>query len=111
MRALTSATTRCIALAAVICATASDRARAQASVSGQVALIERQGAERSDLRDAVVYLEPLDHPVHAAREAELRQASIAMTGREFVPHVRVVLAGGSVSFPNQDPFSHNVFSN
>ena len=80
-------------------------------MSGQVALIERQGAERSDLRDAVVYLEPLDHLVHAAREAELRQASIAMTGREFVPHIRVVLAGGSVSFPNQDPFSHNVFSN
>ena len=40
-----------------------------------------------------------------------RDAVIAMTGREFVPHVRVILAGGSVAFPNQDPFSHNVFSN
>jgi hypothetical protein len=34
-----------------------------------------------------------------------------MTGREFVPHVRLILAGGTVAFPNQDPFSHNVFSN
>jgi hypothetical protein len=34
-----------------------------------------------------------------------------MADREFIPHVRVVLAGGSVTFPNQDPFSHNVFSN
>jgi hypothetical protein len=34
-----------------------------------------------------------------------------MTNREFVPHVRVILAGGTVAFPNQDPFSHNVFSN
>jgi hypothetical protein len=34
-----------------------------------------------------------------------------MRGREFVPHVRAVLAGSSVAFPNEDPFSHNVFSN
>jgi hypothetical protein len=34
-----------------------------------------------------------------------------MRGREFIPHVRVVRTGGSVAFPNQDPFSHNVFSN
>jgi hypothetical protein len=34
-----------------------------------------------------------------------------MTGREFVPHVRTILVGGSVAFPNKDPFSHNVFSN
>jgi hypothetical protein len=36
---------------------------------------------------------------------------IAMRGREFLPHVSIVQAGGSVAFPNQDPFSHNVFSN
>jgi hypothetical protein len=34
-----------------------------------------------------------------------------MRAREFLPHVRVVRAGGSVAFPNDDPFSHNVFSN
>ena len=34
-----------------------------------------------------------------------------MRGREFLPRVRIVLAGGSVAFPNEDPFSHNVFSN
>ena len=34
-----------------------------------------------------------------------------MRGREFIPHVRAILAGGSVVFPNQDPFTHNVFSN
>ncbi|HEX7942775.1 MAG TPA: hypothetical protein VF488_13270, partial [Gemmatimonadaceae bacterium] len=47
----------------------------------------------------------------AAARPVLRQTTIAMTGREFVPHVRTILAGGSVAFPNQDPFSHNVFSN
>ncbi|MDB4884031.1 MAG: hypothetical protein JWL95_2797 [Gemmatimonadetes bacterium] len=97
--------------AVAMCAGARE-ASAQTTVSGQLVLIERQGAERSDLRSAVVYLESpgkLFHP--AAAKPELRDVAIAMTGREFVPHVRVVLAGGSVKFPNQDPFSHNVFSN
>jgi len=81
-------------------------------VSGQLSLIERQGADRSDPGSAVVYLETRGRvePQGAPRPA-LRQTTIAMTGREFVPHVRTILAGGSVAFPNQDPFSHNVFSN
>ena len=87
-------------------------AHAQGSVSGQLSLIEREGADRSDPASAVVYLEArgrVDQPV-ATRPA-LRQTTIAMTGREFVPHVRTILVGGSVAFPNLDPFSHNVFSN
>lgn len=87
-------------------------ARAQATVSGQIVLVERQGAEGSDLQSAVVYLEPKGRVVRTASASPaLRETSIAMTQREFVPHVRVVQSGGSVSFPNQDPFSHNVFSN
>lgn len=85
---------------------------AQAVVSGQIAVIERQGADRTDLRSAVVYLEPRDRSLAITGGRPVpRDASIAMTGREFVPHVRVILAGGSVAFPNKDPFSHNVFSN
>ncbi len=44
------------------------------------------------------------------RSAESR-GEIAMRQKTFTPHVRVVAAGGSVAWPNQDPFSHNVFSN
>ena len=97
-------------VATLLCAAVS--ARAQGSVSGQLALIEREGADRSDPASAVVYLEVRGGIVQqAATRAALRQTTIAMTGREFVPHVRVILAGGHVAFPNQDPFSHNVFSN
>ena len=84
---------------------------AQAVVGGQLLVVERQGADRTDLRTAVVYLEPRGHVVAGAGRPVPREASIAMTGREFVPHVRVILAGGAVAFPNKDPFSHNVFSN
>jgi hypothetical protein len=34
-----------------------------------------------------------------------------MRQKTFLPHVRVVPAGGTVAWPNRDPFSHNVFSN
>ena len=89
-------------------------ARAQGSVSGVVTLQERAGAGRGDMRQAVIYLVPRAGagltalPISAT---SLRRGSIAMRGREFLPHVRIVLAGGTVGFPNEDPFSHNVFSN
>jgi plastocyanin len=37
-------------------------------------------------------------------------AAIDMRQKTFIPHVRVVEAGGMVEYPNKDPFSHNVFS-
>ncbi|MFL5618038.1 MAG: hypothetical protein ACJ79A_06555 [Gemmatimonadaceae bacterium] len=102
----------CAALAfAALALLTPPRLSAQAIVSGQIAVVERQGADRTDLRTAVVYLEPRGSEVMAGGRPIPRDATIAMTGREFVPHVRVVLAGGTVTFPNQDPFSHNVFSN
>ena len=88
-----------------------------ASVRGQVSLVERPGAGQCDVSSAVVYLEAVGQGVArvASRDSVpgsgLLGTTIAMRGREFIPHVRTVLAGGTVSFPNQDPFSHNVFSN
>ena len=86
-------------------------AGAQAAVSGTLALAERSGAPHGDMRTAVIYLEPRNAVMSAGDAAALRRGTIAMRGREFLPHVRIVLAGGSVGFPNEDPFSHNVFSN
>ena len=103
---------RSMRLAAALLLAAPMPAAAQATVSGQIAVVERQGADRTDLRSAVVYLEPRGRAVPTTGGRPIpRDATIAMTGREFVPHVRVILAGGTVAFPNQDPFSHNVFSN
>jgi plastocyanin len=42
---------------------------------------------------------------------EPRHADIVMQQKTFLPHVRVVGVGGTVEWPNRDPFSHNVFSN
>lgn len=86
--------------------------RAQGTVSGQVTLSEPRSSARHDVANAVVFLEPMNRPSRFDRPSgEPSATSIVMRDREFVPHVQIVRAGGSVDFPNEDPFSHNVFSN
>lgn len=80
---------------------------AQGTVSGRVSIGERPGEQTTDYNSTVVWLVPKDSAAARTRPA---RASIAMNGRAFVPHVRVVTPGSRVEFPNQDPFSHNIFS-
>lgn len=101
---------RSLAVAGLLFGAASN-ARAQGTVSGTLSLEERAGADRGDIHSAVVYLEPRERAVPVNDVPSMRARAIAMRGREFRPHVAIVLAGGSVAFPNEDPFSHNVFSN
>ncbi|MGE5749472.1 MAG: hypothetical protein ACM31F_05900, partial [Gemmatimonas sp.] len=86
-------------------------ANAQGSVSGEVSLLDKRGAPKGDVQTGVVYLEPVSPRALNISSSDLLSGTIVMRGREFIPHVKPVLAGGSVQFPNQDPFSHNVFSN
>ena len=54
----------------------------------------------------VVYAERLDAPV-PARPGTF---AIVQTGKAFAPRVLAVPLGSTVSFPNEDPIFHNVFS-
>ncbi|MEQ1691758.1 MAG: methylamine utilization protein [Gemmatimonas sp.] len=96
---------------AVWCATLAlaNRVSAQGAVAGTVAIVERGSKSSKDLAEAVVYL--MADRVTARAGSAIDNAVVNMTGREFVPHVQIVRAGGSVAYPNKDPFSHNVFSN
>ena len=67
---------------------------------------DRKSPSAPDLKDVVVYIK--DAPARAsltARTAELKQEHEA-----FLPHVIAITRGSTVSFPNGDPFFHNVFS-
>lgn len=81
-------------------------ATAQGTVGGRVSIQEKAGEKTGDLANVVVYLEP---KAGAARAPEAK-VQMALNGRNFSPRVRVVGAGSTVEFPNQDPFTHNVFS-
>lgn len=80
---------------------------AQGTVSGRVTIEERPGESTSDLGNAIIYLVPKSGPTPRMSASKTQ---IAMNGRAFVPRVRVVTPGSKVEFPNQDPFSHNIFS-
>ncbi|MBL0171470.1 MAG: hypothetical protein IPP90_12180 [Gemmatimonadaceae bacterium] len=84
-------------------------ARSQGAVAGTVSMLERGSKASKDLADAVVYLTA--DGVIARAGTPLDNTIVNMKDREFVPHVQIVRVGGSVAYPNKDPFSHNVFSN
>lgn len=96
-------------MAAVALLLAASSALAQGTVSGTVRILEKGTLSTKDLGDAIVFVES-DGQVLRPGTA-LDNPAVDMKGREFVPHVQIVRAGGSVAYPNKDPFSHNVFSN
>ncbi len=74
-------------------------------VSGRVTIMERGNKPGTDVGQAVVWLE-----ARGARAVVAKTVSVFTEGKEFRPRVSVVPLGSSVSFPNNDPFNHNVFS-
>jgi plastocyanin len=61
-----------------------------------------------DRQTSVVYLDKM--PPGMAGEFVERRARLDQRGERFVPHIVAIRVGGSVDFPNSDPFFHNVFS-
>ncbi|MES2176618.1 MAG: plastocyanin/azurin family copper-binding protein [Gemmatimonadota bacterium] len=79
----------------------------QGAVTGQVNLLERPGETTEDLADVIVWLEPTGA---TKSRTSASTTTIQLQGRQFSPRVRAVTEGSKVEFPNQDSFSHNVFS-
>ena len=80
----------------------------EVEVHVQVQLPESSGGKRH-APSTVVWLEPADkrsgvHPAPPGRFTLLQK------NRMFSPHLLVIPVGSVVSFPNADPFFHNVFS-
>lgn len=84
-------------------------AQGTGSVSGQVTIQERPGDVTEDLGNVVVFLAPIGASARPKQSVPTNTV-ITLKGRQFRPAVRVVTTGSIVSFPNEDPFSHNVFS-
>ena len=62
-------------------------------------------APESELRHVVIYVKDAPKTSVAPMRAEIRQRN-----ENFVPRVVAVTVGSEVSFPNEDPIYHNVFS-
>jgi len=82
--------------------TASRTQRDSGNIEG-VVTVRHEGSPR-DASGVVLYVVGFEEPPPPER-AQMRQH-----GRHFIPALLPVTAGQSVSFPNGDPFLHNVFS-
>lgn len=90
--------------AVVVCALVCSSLDA-ATVTGKVAFLTRRG-QKPAVNETVVWLDP------AAKSPKKAAATFSMAtrGKTFLPHVLAVPAGSTVSFPNEDPITHNLFS-
>jgi len=81
-----------------------------ATVSGRVELTDSNApsSRESDHAGVVVWLAPLSG---VPPDSPLLTVTVAHKKKTFVPHVVAIRIGSKVSFPNQDPFFHNAFSN
>jgi plastocyanin len=78
---------------------------AAATVNGKVMFLNKRG-QQPVVNETLVWLDP------AGKTFKKPPAAFTMTTRSktFLPHVVAVPAGSTVTFPNEDPIAHNLFS-
>jgi plastocyanin len=82
-------------------------------VSAHIQVDRRRGhgaPTHSSSDDVVVWLTPEQGFLLPPAPAKASAYTLTQQGKQFIPHLLVVRTGGSVDFPNLDPFYHNVFS-
>ena len=91
-------------LTASLCALVSSQLAA-ATVNGKVMFLTKRG-QQPVVNETLVWLEP------AGKTWKKPAATFTMTTRSkaFLPHVMAVPAGSTITFPNEDPIAHNLFS-
>jgi plastocyanin len=77
-----------------------------APVKGTVTFLTKRG-QKPVVNETLVWLDPAGKNVPRKAAAPFTMATRSKT---FTPHVLAVPAGSTISFPNEDPISHNLFS-
>ncbi|HSP36043.1 MAG TPA: hypothetical protein VLU46_17155 [Thermoanaerobaculia bacterium] len=77
-----------------------------APLNGSVTFVTKRG-QHPITSETLVWLEPLSGRA-PRRTAESMQ--MVTRNKTLVPHVMAIPVGSTVSFPNEDPISHNLFS-
>jgi plastocyanin len=95
----------------LICSSLAAANLSAATVSGQVELtnsLNHTVQKRKDYSGAVLWLEPVDRS--ASSSIAPTTVRVVQQDKHFLPHVVAIPVGGTVDFPNNDPFYHNAFS-
>jgi plastocyanin len=97
----------CVLLFTVLVGRPQESREATSTVSGHIDLPKSSSATRKPA--VVVWLNPVENSP-AFTSASPGHYTLVQKNRTFSPHLLVVPLGSMVSFPNADPFFHNVFS-
>ena len=89
------------------CALAFTTSLSAAMVAGRVDFLTKRG-QHPIAEETLVWLEP----AVGTRAVRMAPGSFQMVtrGKMLIPHVLAVPVGSTVTFPNDDPISHNLFS-
>jgi plastocyanin len=79
---------------------------AAVTVTGKVTFVTKRG-QRPVVSETVVWAEPATAKVPKQTPAA---TEVVTRNKTLLPHVVAVPPGSTVSFPNEDPISHNLFS-
>ncbi|HUL68916.1 MAG TPA: hypothetical protein VLT17_01620 [Gemmatimonadales bacterium] len=80
-------------------------AQGNPAVSGRVTVLDKDNKVAEDVGRAVIWLETAQPvPTPPGR------ADMSTENKQFLPGVVVMTVGSTLTFPNHDPFNHNVFS-
>ena len=80
---------------------------AAAPISGSVTFVTKRG-QHPIVNETLIWLEPAAGARVARRAPESTQ--MVTRNKTLVPHVLAIPVGSTVTFPNNDPISHNLFS-
>lgn len=94
-----------LVLGLVLSGSASGLAQDTVTVTGRLTVVDKGNRPADDVGQAVVWLVGDHAPAGAPDTVEM-----ATEDKQFVPRIVVLPVGSAVSFPNHDPFNHNVFS-
>lgn len=76
-------------------------------LSGSVAFLTKRG-QKPRIDDSVIWLEPVK--ATGLPKITAGTFTVASRSKTLLPHVVVVPVGSTVSFPNEDTITHNLFS-
>lgn len=72
--------------------------------------VNKGGRPVKDASNAVIWLTPIGMGLETPRQKSSEIPRLVQKNKQFHPSLIVIPVGGTVEFPNHDPFFHNVFS-
>jgi plastocyanin len=72
--------------------------------------VSNNGHRLKDASKAVIWLAPIGTTVDPPKQDPAHIPQLVQKDKSFHPSLLVIPVGGTVQFPNRDPFFHNVFS-